>query len=76
VTKYFHRGSGKTLEVHESFSGWWIVGSRKPSGSFQRFKSQKLPPCRDRETCQANLDAFAAAWRLPAVSESVSVPSA
>lgn len=69
MTKYFHRASGKTLEVHESFSGWWIVGSRKPSGSFQRFKSQTLPPCVDEKTCQSNLDAYAKREHL-----SVAVP--
>lgn len=63
--RYIHRGSGKLLGVYASFGDVWIVASRKPSGSLQRFKSRALPPCRDRETCQSNLDAFAAAWRLP-----------
>lgn len=63
--RYIHRESGKVLGAYESFGDVWIVASRRPSGSLQRFKSPALPPCRDRETCQANLDAFAAARRLP-----------
>lgn len=69
-TKYDHP-SGKVLEVHKSFSGWWIVGHRKPSGRFRRFKSPVLPPCLHEHTCQANLDAYAKRERLP-VSVSVS----
>lgn len=71
-TKYYHRGTGKILEVAQSFNDMWIVATRKPNGSLQRFKSRACPPCRDRDECQANLDAFALARRLPeSVSESV-----
>lgn len=63
--RYIHRATGRVLGVYQSFKDMWIVASRRASGGLQRFKSPKLPPCRDRETCQANLDAFAVAWRMP-----------
>jgi len=73
VTKYDHP-SGMVLEVHKSFSGWWIVGSRKQSGGFRRFKSPVLPPCIHEHTCQANLDAYAKREHLSVSREVESVP--
>ena len=65
--KYEHKG--KVLEVHKSFAGWWIVGTRKPSGGFRRFKSPVLPPCFDARQAQRNLDAYARRLKLRVVKE-------